>query len=57
MGISTHGTGCTLSSAIAAHLAMGHPLVPAVELSLNYIAQAIANSLKLGELWAVNHRV
>lgn len=55
LGISTHGTGCTLSSAVAAHLAMGHELVPAVELSLNYITRAIANSLKLGELWAVNH--
>lgn len=55
MGISTHGTGCTLSSAVAAHLAMGHQLVPAVELSLQYIARAIATSHKLGELWAVNH--
>ena len=55
IGISTHGTGCTLSSAVAAHLALGHELVPAVELSLQYIAQAIANSHKLGDLWAVNH--
>lgn len=55
VGISTHGTGCTLSSAVAAHLAMGHELVPAVELSLQYIAKAIATSHKLGELWAVNH--
>ncbi len=55
IGISTHGTGCTLSSAVAAHLAMGHELVPAVELSLQYIAKAIATSHKLGELWAVNH--
>ncbi len=55
MGISTHGTGCTLSSAVAAHLAMGHELVPAVELALQYIAKAIATSHKLGELWAVNH--
>ena len=55
LGISTHGTGCTLSSAVAAHLALGHELIPAVELSLNYITRAIAASLKLGELWAVNH--
>lgn len=55
MGISTHGTGCTLSSAIAAHLAMGYELKEAVERSLSYIAQAIAHSHKLGELWAVNH--
>ncbi|MBE6435912.1 MAG: bifunctional hydroxymethylpyrimidine kinase/phosphomethylpyrimidine kinase [Akkermansiaceae bacterium] len=55
LGISTHGTGCTLSSAIAAHLAHGHDLVQAVELSLQYITRAIASSHKLGELWAVNH--
>jgi hydroxymethylpyrimidine/phosphomethylpyrimidine kinase len=28
---NTHGTGCTLSSAIAAHLALGHPLLEAVQ--------------------------
>ena len=52
---NTHGTGCTLSSAIAAHLAHGHNLVQAVERSLQYITRAIASSHKLGELWAVNH--
>ncbi len=55
MGISTHGTGCTLSSAVAAHLAMGQELVPAVENALRYITKAIATSHKLGQLWAVNH--
>lgn len=55
LGISTHGTGCTLSSAIAAQLAHGHDLVPAVEQALQYITRAIAKSHKLGELWAVNH--
>lgn len=55
-GISTHGTGCTLSSAIAAHLALGHNLIPAVEFSLNYVAQAIAHSFKLGDVMALNHR-
>ena len=54
-GISTHGTGCTLSSAIAAHLALGHPLIRAVDLSLRYIAKAIAGSHRLGKHWAVNH--
>ena len=57
VGISTHGTGCTLSSAVAAHLAHGHSLVQAVELSLNYIAKSIATSHQLGDLWAVNHHV
>lgn len=53
--ISTHGTGCTLSSAVAAHLAKGYDIIEAVELSLDYITRAIAHSHKLGELWAVNH--
>ena len=55
LGISTHGTGCTLSSAVAAHLAHGYELREAVERALLYIAKAIATSHKLGELWAVNH--
>ncbi|GKS95763.1 bifunctional hydroxymethylpyrimidine kinase/phosphomethylpyrimidine kinase [Acidovorax sp. SUPP2825] len=37
-----HGTGCTLSSAIAAHLALGEPLVQAVEHARAYILAAIA---------------
>ncbi|WP_066273257.1 bifunctional hydroxymethylpyrimidine kinase/phosphomethylpyrimidine kinase [Hydrogenophaga palleronii] len=38
---NTHGTGCTLSSAIAAHLALGAPLDQAVTLARAYILQAI----------------
>ena len=57
LGISTHGTGCPLSSAVAAHLAHGHNLVQAVELSLRYITKSIATSHQLGDLWAVNHHV
>ena len=37
-----HGTGCTLSSAIAAHLALGEPLVAAVQGARRYILGAIA---------------
>ena len=37
-----HGTGCTLSSAIAAHLALGLPLAQAVEQARSYILGAIA---------------
>jgi hydroxymethylpyrimidine/phosphomethylpyrimidine kinase len=37
-----HGTGCTLSSAIAAHLALGETLPRAVALAREYILQAIA---------------
>ncbi len=39
---NTHGTGCTLSSAIAAQLALGEPLERAVALARAYILQAIA---------------
>jgi hydroxymethylpyrimidine/phosphomethylpyrimidine kinase len=39
---NVHGTGCTLSSAIAAHLALGHDLENAVKLARDYILQAIA---------------
>lgn len=39
---NTHGTGCTLSSAIAAHLARGAPLADSVRLAKAYISAAIA---------------
>jgi hydroxymethylpyrimidine/phosphomethylpyrimidine kinase len=39
---NVHGTGCTLSSAIAAHLALGHPLGDAVALGRRFILEAIA---------------
>jgi len=38
---NVHGTGCTLSSAIAAHLALGLPLREAVQQARNYILAAI----------------
>jgi hydroxymethylpyrimidine/phosphomethylpyrimidine kinase len=39
---NVHGTGCTLSSAIAAHLALGHGLGEAVSLARAFILGAIA---------------
>ena len=39
---NTHGTGCTLSSAIAAHLALGDSLVDAVEAARAYVRSALA---------------
>lgn len=39
---NTHGTGCTLSSAIASHLALGLPIVDAVATAEEYIHEAIA---------------
>lgn len=45
---NTHGTGCTLSSAIAANLAKGMTLLEAVTLAKHYITTAITHSLSLG---------
>jgi hydroxymethylpyrimidine/phosphomethylpyrimidine kinase len=39
---NTHGTGCTLSSAIAAQLAKGLPITEAVRAAKEYINNAIA---------------
>jgi hydroxymethylpyrimidine/phosphomethylpyrimidine kinase len=39
--LNTHGTGCTLSSAIAAHLALGQPLPEVVQLARRYVRQAL----------------
>ncbi|MGN1246187.1 MAG: bifunctional hydroxymethylpyrimidine kinase/phosphomethylpyrimidine kinase [Muribaculaceae bacterium] len=38
---NTHGTGCTLSSAIASHLALGYPLPDAVARAKAYLSQAL----------------
>jgi len=48
---NTHGTGCTLSSAITAFLAKGHGLVDAVQQATDYLHQAIlaADSLSIGQ--------
>ncbi|MFP6889939.1 MAG: bifunctional hydroxymethylpyrimidine kinase/phosphomethylpyrimidine kinase [Nitrospinota bacterium] len=45
----THGTGCTLSSAIAAGLAQGKPVLEAVGAAKEYIQGAIEHSLALGK--------
>ena len=46
---NTHGTGCTLSSAIAANLAKGCELAEAVRLAKEYISGALAAMLDLGK--------
>lgn len=46
---NTHGTGCTLSSAIAANLAKGFPLADSVERAKAYISGALAAMLDLGQ--------
>lgn len=45
---NTHGTGCTLSSAIAANLAKGYALEDAVERAKAYISGVLAAMLDLG---------
>lgn len=45
---NTHGTGCTLSSAIAANLAKGFPLTESVRRAKRYISDALAAMLDLG---------
>ena len=45
---STHGTGCTLSSAIAANLALGLELQPALERAREYVDGAIRHAPGLG---------
>ncbi len=45
---NTHGTGCTLSSAIAANLAKGFSLEESVTRAKNYISLALSSQLDLG---------
>lgn len=45
---NTHGTGCTLSSAIASNLAKGYSIEKSVEKSKEFITNAIKNSLDIG---------
>jgi len=55
---ATHGSGCMLSSAIAARLALGHPLVDAVEWGVDLVARAVRYHLDVGEgPGAVHHLV
>lgn len=48
---NTHGTGCTLSSAIAAHLALGATLTQAVQQARDFVRQALkaGASVKTGQ--------
>lgn len=53
---STHGTGCTLSAAIAANLALGKNLKDAVEISKRFVFEAIKTSPNIGHGHSpVNH--
>jgi len=43
-----HGTGCVLSAAITAHLALGRSVREAVELGKQFVTEAIRNGLRIG---------
>ena len=59
-GVSTHGTGCTLSAAITAGLAGGLPLAEAVACAKQFVTRAIAQHYHWigakGEIHALNHQ-
>ena len=46
---STHGTGCTLSAAIAANLAFGLDLIESVQMAKAFVTEAIRTAPKLGK--------
>lgn len=53
---NTHGTGCTLSSAIAANLAKGYSVEESVERAKKYVSSALESMLDLGKgRGPVNH--
>ena len=53
---NTHGTGCTLSSAIATYLSCGKLLKKSCELSIKYVNQSIGSKLNYGKgRGPVNH--
>ena len=45
---NTHGTGCTLSAAIAANLALGHDIFSATCLAKDYVTSALHHALNIG---------
>ncbi len=46
---NTHGTGCTLSTAIATKLSCGKDLIKSCELGIKYVNEAIRSNLNLGK--------
>ena len=45
----THGTGCTLSSAITTYLSCGKDLIKSCELGIKYVNEAIKSNLNIGK--------
>ncbi|OHE79593.1 MAG: bifunctional hydroxymethylpyrimidine kinase/phosphomethylpyrimidine kinase [Verrucomicrobia bacterium RIFCSPLOWO2_12_FULL_64_8] len=55
-GIDAHGSGCTLSAAIAANLAKGLKLTPAVEAARGYLLRGMRRAIKLAGRRFINHQ-
>ncbi|HUG10821.1 MAG TPA: bifunctional hydroxymethylpyrimidine kinase/phosphomethylpyrimidine kinase [Opitutaceae bacterium] len=54
-GVDSHGSGCTLSAAIAAHLALGRSLEEAVAAARDYLRRAMTGALTTGGRRFINH--
>ncbi len=54
-GVDTHGSGCTLSSAITAELAKGLDLISAFEVAHRYLLTGIQSRIQIGESAFINH--
>ena len=53
-GVSTHGTGCTFSSAITAFLCRGFSLEESVNRAKEYVNRVIGDSVRIGRHYALN---
>jgi hydroxymethylpyrimidine/phosphomethylpyrimidine kinase len=55
-GVDTHGSGCTLSAAVAAYLAKGMVLEDAVDAARGYLLRALERALVVGGRRFINHQ-
>lgn len=52
----THGTGCSLSSAISANISLNNDLTSAVKKAISFVNQGILNGIKIGDgINPINH--
>jgi hydroxymethylpyrimidine/phosphomethylpyrimidine kinase len=57
VGINAHGTGCTLSAAIAVYLMRGYAIAEAVGRAKVYLQSALTHAVPIGKGHAMNHAV
>jgi hydroxymethylpyrimidine/phosphomethylpyrimidine kinase len=53
--ISTHGTGCTYSSAITAYMGLGNDLKSSIQKAKLYLSGALESSYFIGKISTINH--